>query len=182
MEIWKKIEGYENYEVSSLGRIRSIGINYVTDYKNRRFGRKPKLLKFHFGPQYYRVCLSKKGKQLKYAVHRLVAKAFIPNPENKPEVNHINGDKLDNRVENLEWVTRSENAVHAFKNGFFKHSAFNSENNIMSKETLDTNTNHIYDSLREANNFLCPEIPYSTLYAMLKGRFKNRTSLVFLNA
>lgn len=62
---------------------------------------------------YHTVSLKVAGKFHPYRVHRLVAQAFIPNPENKPEVNHINGDKTDNRVENLEWATSQENQVHA---------------------------------------------------------------------
>ena len=71
---------------------------------------------------YKRVELSKAGINKKYNVHRIVAKTFIPNPENKPEVNHINGNKEDNRVENLEWVTSKENQIHAYKIGLQKPS------------------------------------------------------------
>ena len=108
-EIWKPIAGAEGYEVSSLGHVRSL--------KHKR----PLILKT-FVPSlsryeylFVRLCIS--GKPVAYAVHRLVAKTFIPNPEGKPCVNHINGIKADNRVENLEWCTPSENVIHAYKTG-----------------------------------------------------------------
>lgn len=71
--------------------------------------------------RYNKVTLSINGKEHQYLIHRLVAKAFIPNPDNKPEVNHINGDRFDNRVENLEWVTASENQSHAVRTNLKKH-------------------------------------------------------------
>ena len=67
------------------------------------------------GRGYANITLIKNGNKFKTVIHRLVAKAFIPNPENKPEVNHINGNKRDNRLDNLEWCTSSENRKHEFK-------------------------------------------------------------------
>lgn len=69
------------------------------------------------GRGYANITLIKNGNKFKTVIHRLVAKAFIPNPENKPEVNHINGNKANNNVDNLEWCTRTYNIQHAFKNG-----------------------------------------------------------------
>ena len=72
---------------------------------------------------YAKVTICKKH----YAVHRLVATRFIPNPENKPHVNHIDGNKLNNRVDNLEWVTEQENKTHAYRNGLYKTKLSNTD-------------------------------------------------------
>lgn len=102
MEIWKDIIGYEGrYQVSNLGRVKSLNYNNT----NKEKILKPK--KESNG--YLRVNLSKNGKAKMHSVHRLVAIAYIPNPENKETVNHKNENKEDNRVENLEWMTSYEN-------------------------------------------------------------------------
>lgn len=112
-EIWKDIEGYGGYyQVSTLGRVRSID-RVVKGKNGRDYTKKGKILKpFNFGG-YLNVGLFGTLSKPTQAVHRLVAFAFIPNPENKPCVNHINGVKTDNRLENLEWVTNYENSQHA---------------------------------------------------------------------
>ena len=96
-EIWKPIQGYEDsYLVSNLGNIRGLKRN--------------KILRVRKSPRGYgQVNLSKRGVMKTHRVHRLVAAHFLPNPLNLPEVNHLNENKLDNRVENLEWCTRSHN-------------------------------------------------------------------------
>lgn len=96
MEIWKKIDGFETYSVSNRGQVR----NDVT-------GRILSLFDKHNG--YKMTTLYNAGKSHKFQVHRLVALAFIPNPGNLPQVNHINEIKTDNRVENLEWCTAQYN-------------------------------------------------------------------------
>lgn len=104
MEVWKDIEGYKGlYQVSSWGRV-----------KNYRSGRVLKCDKTTYG--YLRVTLVNNGNIQHQLVHRLVAEAFIPNPENKPQVNHIDENKENNCVENLEWCTRSENMNHGTRN------------------------------------------------------------------
>lgn len=103
-EVWKPINGFEDiYEVSNLGNVRNA---------NGRI-RKP----FLIPKGYLMVDLFRNYERTHARVNRLVAEAFIPNPENKPEVNHKNGDKADNRAENLEWSTKSENMLHAYRSG-----------------------------------------------------------------
>ena len=101
IEIWKPIVGYEGlYEVSNLGNVRSLNYNHTN---------KPKLLKQDLcNNNNLRVTLYNRTKK-RFLVHRVVAEAFIPNPYNKPEIDHINTIRTDNRVENLRWVTHSEN-------------------------------------------------------------------------
>lgn len=101
-EIWKPVEGFDKYEVSSFGRVRNKGTGRIL---------KP------YKAIYPQVTLMRKRKPVPVRIHVLVAKAFIPNPENKRCVNHKNGIKTNNRVENLEWVTHKENTSHAIKAG-----------------------------------------------------------------
>lgn len=97
-EVWRDIPGWEGrYQVSNLGRIRSIRVRILQPYQARG----------------YLIASLREGDiQIRHGVHRFVAEAFIPNPDNKEQVNHINGDRADNRVENLEWATCKENNLH----------------------------------------------------------------------
>jgi hypothetical protein len=108
MKLWKDIEGYEGlYQVSSEGEVYSV--------------RSERYLKVNYSTKYPFVGLCKNGESKNYFVHRLLAKAFIPNPDSKKTVNHKDGNKLNNSLENLEWATNGENQLHAYKNGF-QHS------------------------------------------------------------
>lgn len=116
-EIWKPVKGFEGlYECSSLGMFRAP--EKVENTTRRNCVRKAKMLKtIHESNGYLQIRLRSNGKEKAHLSHRLIATTFIPLVDGKNFVNHINGIKDDNRVENLEWVTKSENCIHSFKIG-----------------------------------------------------------------
>lgn len=109
MKIWKKILGFNDYEISNDGDLRS--------YKH---GKQTILKKRYSKDGYVWYILTENGKSYCRRAHRLVAEAFIDNPENKETVNHIDGNKMNNNVNNLEWATRNEQMQHAYKHGLKK--------------------------------------------------------------
>ena len=110
--IWKDIKGYEGlYQVSDDGRVKRVSTDRIANITVD-------------GRGYSKKAITLNGETKQYSVHRLVAEAFIENPLNKSEVNHIDGNKLNNCVENLEWVTRSENMKHAHKNNLQHYSGY----------------------------------------------------------
>lgn len=142
MEIYKDIKGYEGiYQISNLGNIRSLNYN------------KFRILKLKNDRGYFTVCLCKQNIKKQHSVHRLVANTFIYNLQNKPQVNHINGIKTDNNINNLEWCTCKENIIHSWKSGLSK------TNEDRLKKVIDKNsikviniiTNEIFSSIKEAS-------------------------------
>jgi tRNA U55 pseudouridine synthase TruB len=120
MEVWKDIEGYEGYyQVSNLGRVKSL--ERVVQGGRWGFQKEKSILMGQSTDSYgYKVVGLRKLTRRHFKVHRLVAIAFIENKDSKDQVNHKNGIKSDNRVENLEWVTAKENNIHAVKIGLKK--------------------------------------------------------------
>jgi hypothetical protein len=114
MEIWKDIEGFEGYnKISSKGRVKSVARK---QWNGKAWhDKKEQILKNRDGSFYHYVKLCRDGFYKKEYVHRLVAQAFIPNPLNKKCVNHIDSNKLNNNLNNLEWVTHKENYEHYIK-------------------------------------------------------------------
>lgn len=155
-EVWKDIQGFEGiYQVSSIGNIKSLEREIL--YKDKApIKVKEKILKLHNTLDYRKVNLCKENTRGVYKVHRLVAIAFIDNPENKKYVNHKNGIKSDNRVENLEWATAKENTIHSWVNNLSKTSDKVREANVRlnSKIVLNTQTGIFYDSAIEAASVL----------------------------
>lgn len=139
----KEVENYEGlYFIDTLGNVVSFPKNKRVDCNNGYA-----LLKQQIKKGYAVVNLYDNDKKMKtLSVHRLVAKAFIPNPNNLPQVNHINGIKLDNRVENLEWCTKQENTKHAFDNnlGGFRDRALDTIKKI--------NNKHMYSKIELVKN------------------------------
>ena len=141
MEEFRDLKGFENYQISNLGRIYS---------KKRRTCLKVKRLG---NSGYYQVRLSKDGSYVYKNLHRLIAETFIPNPNNLRTVNHINGNKLDNRISNLEWADDSTQQHHAYLTGL-KHST---QHILSEKEILEVykkyfeNNQSIYSLAKEYN-------------------------------
>lgn len=130
LEIWKDIIGYEGlYQISNLGSVKSL--ERYRAYKNGkpRHMKSKKLIPGRSKCGYYTVVLYKEGKRKTHTIHRLVAKAFIPNPNNYPYVNHIDENKTNNHISNLEWCTASYNSRHGTRIERFS-KAMSGENNF----------------------------------------------------
>lgn len=115
MEKWLYIPGFDKYQVSDFGNVRSVDRDCVL--KGTTFIRHGQLLKSSENGGYRQVVVYRKGKPITIKVHRLVAMAFIDNPENRETVNHKDGNKANNYLDNLEWATRSEQAKHRYVAG-----------------------------------------------------------------
>jgi len=139
-EIWKDVIGYEGYyKVSNFGRVKSL-----IRKSNNQYNKKEIIVSTRLLYGYVYIQLNKNGKANNKRVHRLVAESFLKNPFNKSQVNHINGIKNDNMVENLEWNTAQENTLHAIKTGLRVSSGMKGRTgylNIFSKPVFQYNLN-----------------------------------------
>ena len=159
-EIWRPIPEYENrYEVSNWGRVRSIKI--LKPFRDRN--------------GYLKYLLSNPGKVKSYFIHRLVALAFIPNPENKPEVNHIDGNKQNNCADNLIFVTRSENMKHAYNNNLkvAKKGEKNYRARFTNKQVKQIRDEYIYGSREYGTNALAKK--YGVARSTIEHIVNNKT-------
>lgn len=144
-KVWVYIKGTDNYFVSNFG-----------DVKHREYQRKPS----HDKDGYLQIGLEIDGRKTTRKIHRLVAEAFIPNVENKPQVNHIDGDKENNRIDNLEWVTNSENQYHKYRIlGYVEPLETRLKKRLNcgksnKKKVVCVETGQEYDSARTASKFM----------------------------
>jgi len=175
MEIWKDIKGYEGlYQISNLGNVKSLN-NYKRK-ENKILSNRPSSKKIW----YLSVTLHNRGNNKGYLIHRLIALHFIPNPENKKMINHKNGIKNDNRIENLEWVTCKENIQHAYDTGLktIGENHIKRTKETHSKKVINIETNQIFNSCTDAGLYY--KINKSFLSAKLRGDRKNETNLRYL--
>ena len=165
IEIWKPVKGYEGlYEVSNTGKIKSLE-KFVDSGKCHRLF-KEHLLKYGIDNKgYLRTNLAKCGINKTVKVHRIVAEAFILNPDNKPQVNHIDGDKQNNNVNNLEWVNQSENMKHAYINGLKSNKGSKNPASKLTREQV------IY--IR--NNYKAKDKVFGAIPLALKFRVNRKT-------
>lgn len=169
-EIWLPVKGYEGfYEVSNCGRVMSLNYNKT---------KKRKLLSgFTTKRKYKRVLLSVNTNIKKHSVHRLVAMAFIPNPENKPFVNHIDGNPSNNNMDNLEWCTASENELHAYSIGLMSAvGERNGKSKLTEKQILEIRaakgTHSEIASIYGINAATVTEIRRGNLWAHVGGEIR----------
>lgn len=175
-KVFVDIPGYEGmYEVSSFGNVR--GIDRYIDHPNKgRVCIKGRQLSTNINKGYVYVRLCRNGIIKNCKVHRLVAKAFLPNPHRMPIVNHKNGVKFDNRVCNLEWCDMRANMFHAYHTGL--KSKMYGSNNGASRIVLNTENGVFYESAKEASD--CYSMNHSTLKSYLNGDLKNKTVLCYV--
>ena len=170
MEFWKEIGVMPNYEISNLGRVKSKG-RVVARSNGSKMTIRERIIKTYINHNGYEVAVIQDGKKGKhFQVHRLVAEAFIDNNEDKPFVNHIDGVKTNNLISNLEWVTKSENEIHAYSTGLKSLKGESHSQNKLTKskviEIRDNNHNLTHQAL--ANK-------YNVSRSCITGIMNNRT-------
>ncbi len=173
-EIWKDIEDFEGqYQVSNLGNIRS------QPNKANHFKTVHNIGQYNNSHGYMIVSLFKNKLQKSYQVHRLVAQAFIPNPNNYSQVNHIDGNKLNNCVNNLEWCTAKQNMQHAKQNGLRADFSGNNNPRIRKINQYDLQGNFIkqWNSIYDIINEL--GICRSSIWRACTGRFKQTNGYIW---
>lgn len=145
-EIWKNIPDYPDYQASNMGRIRSK--DRIVKFSNGTKRRYPScILKGRINGKGYRLItpgVTSSGKHGTIGVHRLIAMTYIPNPQNKPFINHKDGNPLNNQVSNLEWATPEENSRHA------KYILKNSNYGLPCQKIICIETDRVYNSIRDA--------------------------------
>ena len=182
-EIWKPIKDYENfYAVSNLGRVKRLE-SYTKHPSGAKKIVRERILKLSNSKGYRLMMVSVNGIRINFLVHRLVAQAFIPNPEKKPQVNHIDGNRNNNNFENLEWCTCSENEIHkAHKLGNIP-SSINLKNvdsvnpimNINGRNCVGVLIQKFYTDLKNGKKINTKDISYGRIYTLkfdLVNRFK----------
>ena len=156
MEEWKDIQGFEGwYQISNYGNIKSLD-RFSPGKNNSVRHLKGAFMKLNIDTNgYHIICLYKNKIRYDFKVHRLVAQTFIPNPDNLPEVNHIDGNKLNNHVDNLEWVTRQDNCIHRQQTGLGDiEAATIAKYKPIISTNLTTGEQLEFNSLTEASQFL----------------------------
>lgn len=170
-EIWKDIVGYEgSYSVSNLGIVK--GLNRVVKYSDGRTYRYgDKLLRLNINKRNGYCCVHLYKNQIRKAekIHRLVAEAFIENPLNLTDVNHIDGNKLNNRIDNLEWSSRSDNMKHGFKTGLINNTGILHGNNKYSEDQIRQVKQLIGQELASIQIEKLTNVKASTVNAIRKG-------------
>lgn len=172
-EDWVPIRGYEGfYEISRTGKIKSLSrVIYNSRSINKQSVLKETILTWSFALGYAHIRLRKDGKASTFKIHRLLAETFIENPLNKTVVNHINGLRGDNSLENLEWCTPGENQKHAYDTGLRRR--FTQENHPKSRKVMNKETKEVYPSMKALAEAI--GVPHSILKSRLNGTYKNNT-------